>query len=334
MAEVDIAKLRYVVKVSTLTEEMLDVTGLCTRVSFGDDKGGIAAKADITLANVKLEKGYLTDLVVTAQHCLVKIFANNELVFDGFVWDWNYTSSLEKELAITAYDRMIYLTQCKDYNYYSTGQTTKTIIQTLCDKWGIPLDYQWEEDYTHGKTKFAVSTISDQILKTLDEAQDKQEAEKRKYVALMINGTLVIRDRGGNSDIYEFHPYNIMSVSNRRSKKNLVTQVLVMGKAEEDTRPPILHPEEGDIKTYGTLQEIVTKDGDKSLEDAQKEAARIIAEKGKPEESVQISAVDVPVIRKGDKVHLTAGNQDGYFIVESVTHNAMELTMEMELTKA
>ena len=65
----------------------------------------------------------------------------------------------------------------------------------------------------------------------------------------------------------------------------------------------------------------------------EKEAKNILKEKGKPEETITVSTIDVPMVRKGDKIKLVAGNLAGYFIVEGVTHNGFEKTMEMELER-
>ena len=112
----------------------------------------------------------------------------------------------------------------------------------------------------------------------------------------------------------------------------MVTKVLVFGKSEEDQRPPLLETVDGDLQ-YGTLQEIITKDSNKTLDDAKKEAQNILKEKGKPEETITVSTVDVPVLRKGDKIKLVAGNLSGYFMIEGIHHDGMAKTMEMELER-
>ena len=63
------------------------------------------------------------------------------------------------------------------------------------------------------------------------------------------------------------------------------------------------------------------------------EAQNILKEKGKAEENISISTIDVPMMRKGDKVKVFAGNLSGYFIVEGITHNGFEKTMELELER-
>ena len=326
MSEIDITKLKYSVKAFFTSGEAMDLTGLCTSLTWGDEKNSIAQKADITLANIKIDKGYISDLIVLCTR--VVIFVNDKEYFNGFVWDWDYTSALEKELSFTAYDRMIYLTQSKGNTYYSSGKSTQFLVEDICKEWGITVQYEWES-WTHGKTPLKDMEVSTQLTTVLDEAQTKLDSE---YVMLMEKEVLMIRKKGSNQDVYYFHGKNVESTKDHLTLQGLVTKVLVYGKSEEEQRPPLLETVNGNLD-YGTLQEIVTKDSNKTLDDAKKEAQNILKEKGKPEETINVSTVDVPMMRKGDKIKLGAGNLSGYFFVEGVTHNGFEKTMEMELER-
>ncbi len=326
MAEVDITKLKYSVKAFFSSGEAMDLTGLCTSMTWGEEKDSIAQKAEIKLANIKIDKGYISDLIELCTQ--IVIFVNEQEYFRGIVWDWSYTSALEKELSFTAYDKMIYLTQSKGNTYYSSGKSTQFLVEDICSQWGIPVQYEWES-WTHGKTPLKDMEISRQLTTVLDEAQTKLDS---KYVMLFEKETLIIRKKGSNKDIYYFHGKNVESTTNHLTLQGLVTKVLVYGKSEEDKRPPLLETVDGNLE-YGTLQEIVTKDSNKTLDDAKKEAQNILKEKGKPEETISVSTIDVPMIRKGDKVKIFAGNLSGYFMVEGITHDGFSKTMEMELER-
>lgn len=151
------------------------------------------------------------------------------------------------------------------------------------------------------------------------------------YVAVMVKDTIEIKKKGSNEDIFSFHANNIMSTKNSLSLSNLVTKVLIVGKSEEEKRRPILETIDGKLE-YGVLQEFVTKDTNKTLADARKEAENILKEKGKPEESIEVSAPDVPQIRKGDKIKVVAGNLSGYFFVEGISHNATDKIIILLIT--
>ena len=326
MGEIDITKLKCTVKIMLASKEVLDITGLCIAVAWGDEKDSIAQKAEITLANIKIKQGYLSDLIELCTQ--VYIYVNKKEYFRGTVWDWNYVSGLEKELSFTAYDKMIYLTQSKENAYYSSGKSTQFLIEDICSQWGILVDYQWES-WTHGKTPLKDMAISQQITSILDEAQTKLDS---KYVMLMEQDILKIRKKGSNEEVYYFHGKNVESTTNHLTLQSLVTKVLIVGKSEEDKRPPVLTTVDGLVE-YGILQEIVTKDSNKTLEDANKEAQNILKEKGKPEETISVITVDVPMLRKGDKIKLVAGNLSGYFYIVGVSHDGMTKTMEMELER-
>ena len=85
MNEIDITKLKYSVKAFFSSGEAMDLTGLCTSLTWGDEKNSISQKADITLANIKIDKGYISDLIVLCTR--VVIFVNDKEYFNGFVWD-------------------------------------------------------------------------------------------------------------------------------------------------------------------------------------------------------------------------------------------------------
>lgn len=325
MAEYITSNIKYVVRAVLETGDIIDMTDLCIDLSWGDQKNSVAAKANMTFANTKIDKGYISDLIKLCT--LFYIFANDEEVFQGTVWEWEYKSALEKEISITAYDNMIYLTQSKADSYFSSGMSTQAIVESVCKDWGIPISYQWES-WAHGKTPIKNKPISEHIISVLDEAQTKTGS---KYALLMNKGTLEIRPKGSNQDIFYFHTKNVVSMKDSLSLQRLVTNVVIVGKSEENARPPVLETVSGRTE-YGFLQEIVTKDSNKTLDDAKKEAENMLKERGMPEETISVKAADVPVMRKGDKVKVVAGNISGYFFVESVTHN-MDRTMDMGLAR-
>lgn len=66
-----------------------------------------------------------------------------------------------------------------------------------------------------------------------------------------------------------------------------------------------------------------------------KEAREILADDGKPKEEITIKLPDIPIIRKGDKIHIkTASISAGYYIVISATHDVDKMLMTLGLKKA
>ncbi len=72
-----------------------------------------------------------------------------------------------------------------------------------------------------------------------------------------------------------------------------------------------------------------------TLDKAKKEAREILADDGKPKEEITIKLPDIPIIRKGNKIHLkTASISAGYYIVISATHDVDKMLMTLGLKKA
>ena len=94
--EIDISKTKYRIKALLSSGEILDLTDLCQALSWEDPKGSIAGRADITLINIKIDKGYIIDIINLCS--LIFIYADNSEVFRGIVWEWEYVSALKKSL--------------------------------------------------------------------------------------------------------------------------------------------------------------------------------------------------------------------------------------------
>lgn len=335
MGEINVFKTIYNVKIVLETGEVIKLTNLVSSLNWSDQKGSLAQRATITLANRKMDKGgYLSDVIKLGT--LFEIYANYKMVFSGVVWEWTYTSATEKELEVTAYDKLIYATQSQINLYFGDDNDTQTIVRGICEKGGLDFTYDWEKQI-HKKMTFKSDTIADALTKVLDEAQSMCDT---KYVLLMKvpdNGapnvhTLEIKHRGTNKEIFVFTPSNIMSTRDSLSMSSLVTSVLILGPSEDDKAAPERESIDGNLE-YGFLQQIVVQEKDTDIEEARKEAQKILKEKGKPEETIEVSAPDVPHLRKGDKVKIEAGNLTGYFYIAGVTHNATERTMDMELER-
>jgi len=267
-------------------------------------------------------------------NCIIQISGSwgggKQLLFDGTIWEWQYVSSTQKELTLTAYDRLIRLQQSKDFKYYSAGLTTQALINDICSDWGIPVAYKWGQSLTHEKKVFSGEAISDMIVGLLEEVRQKTGV---KYIIYFKDGQLQIADYGSNSPIDKFDTQNTMSTSDKLTINNLVTRVKIIGKQDDVGRSSVDAIVDGDTR-YGVLQEIIRHDSDKTLDAVMAEANALIKTRGKPEESIQINVPDLPFIRKGDKIEVEAGNLIGFFFVEGVTHNGTTRQMTPTLTRA
>lgn len=324
--EYDVLKAKYKVEIIISTGEVMDFTQYVTACTWSDPANEVAARASITFAQDKTDKGYIN--LILKLGTLVFIYANGQEVFRGVLWDWDYhcTGGQGKSTNIIAYDRMIYAVQSKDNTYLSPGMSTGDIVNTICGRWGIPVNYQWE-NHTHAKIVYKNKAISEQVLEILEDAARKKE---KKYVAYMEKDSLQIKHRGTNRDVYYFNADNTISTRDKLSMSKLVTKVIILGKEDKEGRFPVEGTVTGDLR-FGTLQEVVYRDGDFSLGDAAAEANEVLRQRGKPDEVIQIKAPDVPFLRKGDRIKVHAGNlYQTTLYIKGITHDMVNRTMTME----
>ena len=92
---------------------------------------------------------------------------------------------------------------------------------------------------------------------------------------------------------------------------------------------------DGNRNKYGTLTKVVHKDEDTKLSEMKDEAKYILDENGAPHKEYDVTAMDIPWIRKGDKISLEL-SKGTYFscIVEEITHKCDNSTMELNVKRA
>ncbi len=329
---VDIATVLYDVELITETGARYVLNEALLTLEWEEQISELAQRANITLANIQAGSSRLSALCKI--NCIIQIFAKwnggaRKLMLDGTIWEWQYTSATEKELAITVYDNLIRLQQSKDIKYFSKGMQTPDLISAICSDWGVESDYQWDQKLTHEKKTFSAVPISDMIVGLLEEVRKKTA---KKYVMLFKDGKLTIAGFGSNSEIYLFDETNSIQTLNKLTANNLVTRVKVIGKEDKKGRSSVDAVVDGDTK-YGVLQEIVRRDSNKKMKDAMDEANALIKERGTPQELIQTQVPDLPFLRKGDKIEMAAGNLMGFFFVESVVHVATDRRMTLTLTR-
>lgn len=328
--DVDVALLKYGADLITESGAIYHLDEAIQSLAWEEQDGQLAQKASIELADCKVGGDWLRSLLKI--NCIIRIYANwgagRQMVFEGTIWEWQYTYSKDKRLAIIAYDPMIRLQQSKDMKYFTAGLTTPAILGAVCGEWGVPLDYQWQQ-ITHEKKVFNGETVSDIIIKLLEEVRQQTGS---RYVALYKDGKLQVLGLGMNQSVYRFTGDNSISMTTKLSINNLVTRVKIIGKADNTGRLSVDSVMDGNL-AFGVLQEIVKRDGDKDIGRAKSEAGALLKEHGGPEESIMVNSPDLPFLRRGDAVDVAAGNLDGIFYVLGVSHNAATKQMTMTLLR-
>lgn len=324
----------YTVVLIDIDGNSYDLSPAILSLSLRETSGQIARTAVLKFVNRQIDgNGKLLTSIVRVR-CRVFLYANDgerhEEVFRGWVWDYVYSSNKEKEITLTCYDDLIYLQNSEDNAYFSAGQSTKSICETLCGKWGINLDYRYES-ITHGKLPLR-GALSDLFLSDILEPVRKQTG--KKFVLRADRDTMQILPVGSNDTVYDILTrQNALDTKSDITMDNMVTKIVILGKEDSAGRSKVEATVEGDTKLYGTLQKIETKDEDTSLADTKKEAQETIKEKGRPKASYEVRAVDIPWIRKGDLVQVHAGNLYTEYIVVGTSRDIgkekiMSLTLE------
>lgn len=303
-----------------------------TDLYLSQTEKSLAHQANITLYNAEANGGHLSGQIRNRDRLYV--YANTgdgpKEKFRGFIWRKEYSSATEKELKLTAYDNLIYLLQSEDNFYFPAGKATNTVITDICSKWGVNFVYEYE-NISHSILRYTKKSVADCIIETLEEVKKKTG---KKYVIYSENDTIHIGHVGKNKTIYQFYSQkNVIDTKSVLTLDGVVTKVVITGNEDKDGNPPVLSTVEGDTATFGTLQRIITKDKETSMEDATKEANELLSEKGKEIEELSIRAVDVPWVCKGDEVYLSAGDLVGYFIVIAIEHDALSKIMSMDVER-
>ena len=317
-----------------------DVTPAVVTLDRSEDAGQIAQKVTIQLADVAVETTRLSELIKVRDR--VFVYANDgtqtDEVFRGFLWTKSKTASLKgDELEIKCYDNLIYFQESEESEYFASGKSTKDIMASLCKKWGISLEYTYES-ITHSKLVLR-GKLAD--IFTADILDLVKERTGKKYVISSIKDTMHVKSKGSNTTVYHFiEKQNVAKTHISTTMDGMITQVIILGKAEDDEREPIEATVSGKTDQYGTLQKIINRDSNTSLADAKKEANSIIEENGTPKEEGGLQAPDIPWIRCGDKVYVETRNMKGNYIVTSIDRSTenkssnMTMTVEKEPTPA
>ena len=329
---IDIGQVRYHVELITENGEIYKLDNAIQSLIWEEQEGQLAQKAIISLSSHSAENGAAIRALLKINR-LIRIYADwgggLKPVFEGTIWEWQYSRSAKQEHSVVVYDPMIRLQQSKDFYYFSAGMSTPAILGAICSDWGIALDYQWSRQIIHAKKVFNCKTVSNMLIQLLEEVRQQTGS---RYVASCRNGRLVIADCGSNSEVYLFDYLATISTSDKLSMNNLVTKVKIIGKANNGGRSSVEALFDGNLD-FGVLQEIIRRDAAKDIGAAQAEAEQILNDRGRPDEAIMVTAADLPFLRKGDTVEVQAGNLTGMFCVLGVSHNANRKQMTMTLRR-
>lgn len=221
------------------------------------------------------------------------------------------------------------MTRSEGNFFKGKGKQTKDLVEEIGKQAGIKIDYQFSS-ISHQQVKYQKRKYSDMIKDLLEEV--KKETGK-KYMMLVEDATLTIKERGGSSN-YVLDVSNTIRTRNKLSKMDMVTKVKVTSSSSKaDQEPNIVEEKEKNTKEYGEIQAVVSQAKKDDKGSAGNEADNLLKEKAEPEELVEVQAIDYPFLRKGETVKLKAGNLIDTFYILSASHDAKSQTMDLTLER-
>lgn len=310
-----------------------NVTPAVISIDRSESKKQIAQSATISLLNIKVGDAWLAGIINVRDR--VYIYANdgttNAEVFRGFVWTRPYKSSLnERDLTIKCYDHLIYLQESEAYEYFSSGNSTQNILKSICNEWGVKLEYSYSS-ITHAKLALRGKLSDIMTSDVLDLVKDRTGKD---YTIISQKDTMYVKAVGQNTTIYRIEAgNNAISISSECTMDGMITKVIILGTAGDDERELVEATVIGNTSKYGTLQKIIDRTENTTLASAKEEAQNIIKKDGSPKWTYEVKAPDVPWIRKGDKVYINAGDiYKKYLIVTDIEHASDNNKSEMTLS--
>lgn len=328
-------KYKYKTVIMTEKGKQCDISDYIENLGWEEQEKQLAARISFTAKNDKTSKGRISSLAKPGCYVGLLYSYNNRKnaeAMRGKIVEWNPSAKASGEvLKIKAYDCLYDMQESSDNIYFSSGVGTKSAITQILKSWKIPIGKYAGPDVTHSKLRYPNEKLGSAILKILDEAKKKGA---NQAVLRSIKNKVNVLSFGSNTKIYHFsETENLTSVSHKISTVGMVTRVKVLGEEDDDERRPVEATVDGKTE-YGIRQKIYNRGKDESLDEAKKEAKEILAEDGKPKDELTVKSMDIPVIRKGDMIHLKSSTGTGFYFVIAISHDCDSGTMEMDLKKA
>lgn len=327
---IDIAKIKYELVVVLSNGAKVYPQIATSDVTTEDNDGELAVRLEADFHNAKASDGKRLhqQLPLGGRLFLYSDWgAGKKEVFRGTIFNWLYKENPLGTILITAYDPLYYL-KSKDDRYYRANTTAKAIIVDIAKAWGIPLGTVQGPNVALAKQIFRGNALKDMISDVLKQAKKRGAG---KWIVRSKLGKLDVVQPGQNSPVYHFGAdSNVSLVDDQQDIESLVTRVKIIGAEDKEGRAPVRATKDGRTE-FGVLQDLIYERQYDNLSAAKKAADEILDEYGKPRKKRKVIAPDLPFLRKGDMVHITAGTLNGYYIVSSIRRRLKDKTMTLEV---
>lgn len=276
------------------------------------------------------------------------------------------------EISLICYDRLIYWHNSKDNFFAKAGKQTKDVISSIASKWGMSISYKYlsishaKLVYHNESIADIVTDILNQVKKqtgvdyvirmedntiviepvgsnkTVYKLAEKENAVStydKQTMDGMVTQVLIVKAETTATQKVDGSIVEIAK-SYMESDPSL-SYADAIAKAKENSGSGG-EKETGNYLTvatvsrntaeYGTLQEIIVLDKDENLADAKEEANQILDDNSTPKKEKEAKSVDVPWVKKGHQIYISADGFNNYYIVDGIEHDSKEGIMYMEVS--
>ena len=326
---VDASLLNYSVTIIDEKGEKYNIKDYITDLGWEENEKELASRISFTVVDRQTSIGQLSAVLKPGCVCIVYASAGGRKleVARGNIVTWAHKSgSNDTSVKITCYDVLYNLQKSQDNYLIKKGTGVKKAITKILDEWKVPLGNYEGPDFALAKKLYKSKNLSDILLDILNDAA---EQAGEKCVMRDEKGQMAVTVKGSNETVYYLDSTNCRAVTEEISTADMVTRVKVYGKEGSTKAQATL-----DGKTeFGIRQKIYIKQSKETKKAAKQAGQKILDEKGNTDTSTELTAVDVPTVRKWDKVYLNLPGLNGYFYVCSVHHDSesrmMDLTVKL-----
>jgi len=231
------------------------------------------------------------------------------LIHPAVVWECDSQNNGIKHLDVTIYDATIYLAKSEDEYWFPAGQTADQRLRKYAADWGIPLSNVPNTGIKLDKAIYRSQTIYSMIRNDLVETVKKGG---KMYRPRMTPQGLELFEIGSNKEVWELEAN--LNIDQLRTLEGVITQVKVLGSADDEKKSPVLAVVTGETGKFGTLQKVLRDDKIKNPGQATAAAKPLLSKTFT--ETFSVTSIDVNTIRAGDKTILNGIE----LIVTSVRH--------------
>lgn len=342
VAGIDVSRLRYDLKAVTDGGTASIATALAN-FTYEEQPGELAMRVTANLYNDDTPLGFVHD-VLRLGGIVVPLYdvgAGWVPIIDRahiFTRGLNTTSGYPL-VKMVAYDPLIHLQKSEFEKLYLEGASGRNMLLDLFQIWGLPVGRVDGPNVPMPKMALRGnlgSTVGD-ILKTAWLRGDEE------YIVRWRDGAVEVIQAGSNETIYWLSgARNTPGADSEEDIHDLVTEVHIVGEQSvaladdagpgANMKPRLERLLQSELyPAYGRLRAVVKSQAADTEDSILQQASTILSERGEPRRTQSVPAPDVPMIRKGDIVRITAGVLDGYYPVSGVVRDTDSRIMTLTI---